>query len=39
MEAQADDLPALPISAAIESTLPLGDGISLWYANILLTHY
>ena len=35
MEAQGapDDSPAIPISAAIDATLPLGDGISLWYAS------
>eukprot|EP01043_Picozoa_sp_COSAG02_P053073 COSAG02_NODE_5811_length_4021_cov_7.199133_4_plen_64_part_00 len=39
MEAAADDSPALPISAACEVTLPLGDGISLWYTSTRSLHH
>ena len=34
MEAAADVSPALPISAACEATLSLGDGMSLWYTTL-----
>ena len=33
-EPTADDAPAVPITAANEATLELGDGISLWYRTV-----
>ena len=33
-EPTADDSPAVPITAANAATLPLGDGISLWYRTV-----